>query len=201
MHQSSATRARATKEKQMPKEDEEDKSERSENGPAEWRPAKALVQQAFLQIEDWYQHQRHVGGVSTGLEALDSSTGGWQSRQLITVAARSAVVRSDFLRHCALHAARHRVPTLLCAPMQEGAQIFLRMLRRLAGIDPRRLQQGMLNEKEWARLVRESAGLSEMPLVVDDRRPLSCSASIRNPHRRQLKFPTSSRRHSGTITA
>ena len=128
-----------------------------------------VIKDAFTQIETLYQKSEKVTGVPSGYVDLDEITAGWQSSDLIILAARPAMGKTSLCLNMAAHAALVRkLPVAFFSLEMSNVQLAIRMLCSEARVNQSKLRTGRLNEQEWARLIKAAGALSEAPLFLDD---------------------------------
>lgn len=128
-----------------------------------------VIKDAFTAIEAQYQNQEAVTGVPSGFIDLDEITSGWQSSDLIIVAARPAMGKTAITLNMMTHAAVERnVPAAFFSLEMSNQQLAIRMLCSQARVDQTKLRRGNMTEQEWARLIKAAGGLSEAAIFLDD---------------------------------
>jgi replicative DNA helicase len=138
--------------------------------------------QAIDMANSAYQRDGHLSGLSTGLVDLDAKLGGLQNSDLIILAGRPSMGKTALATNIAYHVARnHRT-----AKQADGSeatvdggivgffslemsaeQLATRILSEQAEISSEKIRRGMITEDEFARLVRASQEMSEVPLFID----------------------------------
>jgi replicative DNA helicase len=107
-------------------------------------------------------------GTPSGFRDLDEKTGGFQSGNLIVIAARPSMGKSALVANIAENAvlAGHAV-ALFSLEMSESelAQRFVASQANIKGED---LRRGKVPEQKWPRILAACQRLSEAPLYVDD---------------------------------
>ncbi len=128
-----------------------------------------VVKSAFTQIEALYQKNEKITGVPSGFIDLDEITAGWQSSDLIIVAARPAMGKTSFTLNMTAHAAiKRNIPAAFFSLEMSNEQLAIRMLCSEARINQSNLRRGQMTEQEWARLIKAAGTLSEAPIYLDD---------------------------------
>jgi replicative DNA helicase len=123
----------------------------------------SVLEKTVDRIEKLYQ-QPHDGvtGVSSGFSDLDKMTAGFQSSDLIIVAARPSMGKTTFAMNLVEHAAMTEdKPALIFSLEMPSEQIMMRMLASLGRIDQTKIRTGQLDDEDWARLS------STMGLLID----------------------------------
>jgi replicative DNA helicase len=106
-------------------------------------------------------------GIATGYKFLDSVLGGFQSSDLIILAARPGMGKSSLAWSFAANAAKvgKRVGVFSLEMSEE--QSVERWLSMLSGIDTHRLRLGKVGADEWPLLLEKANELSSLPLYID----------------------------------
>ena len=106
-------------------------------------PLAEVVGESFARIEERYNNRDSLSGVSSGFYDLDVVTNGFQSSDLIIVAARPAMGKTAFAMTIAQHIALERqVPVAVFSLEMGRQQLVQRMLCAEAYIDAQRLRRG-----------------------------------------------------------
>lgn len=125
-------------------------------------------------IERLHNDHREVTGVATGFPEFDRLTSGFQSSNLIIVAARPAVGKStlglDFARQAAV---RGGVPTVVFSLEMSNTELVQRLICAECQIDMQRMRTGRMDDSEWSRLTRSMGKLADAPLFIDDSASIS----------------------------
>ncbi len=128
-----------------------------------------IVKESFRTIDQLSQSQDLVTGVPTGFVDLDERTSGLQKGDLIIVAARPAMGKTSLCLNIAQHAALKAGETVGVFSLEMSKeQLVLRMLCADARVDAHRLRTGKLSEKDWTRLAKAYADLSQAKIFIDD---------------------------------
>ena len=110
-----------------------------------------------------------ITGTPTGFKELDELTGGFQSGNLIVIAARPSMGKSALVTNIAENAAvDHEKPVALFSlemSETELAQRFIASQARLNGDD---LRKGRVSPERWPKVVKATEKLARAPLYVDD---------------------------------
>jgi len=113
-------------------------------------------------------------GTPSGFHALDEVTGGFQSGNLIILAARPSMGKSALMANFAEYAALEtgRAVALFSLEMSESelAQRFIASQSSTKGDD---LRKGRIRESQWPKILSASNRLAGSPLFIDDSSELS----------------------------
>jgi replicative DNA helicase len=128
-----------------------------------------IVKESFRTIDQLSQSKDLVTGLPTGFVDLDEKTSGLQKGDLVIVAARPAMGKTSFCLNVAQNASLRSGETIgLFSLEMSKEQLVLRMLCADARVDAHRLRTGKLQEKDWARLAKAYADLSNSRIYIDD---------------------------------
>jgi replicative DNA helicase len=130
---------------------------------------KDLAQSSLDTIEKLHARKELITGVPTGFVDLDEMTSGFQSSDLIIVAARPSMGKTSLVLNVAQHVGTKTDMTVGVFSLEMSKeQLFLRMLTAEARIDAHRLRGGFLGERDWGRLSEAIGTLSESKIFIDD---------------------------------
>lgn len=125
-----------------------------------------------------------VVGVPTGYHDLDSLTGGFQSSDLILVAARPSLGKTSFALSLAYNVAMSGLPVGVFSLEMSRDQLGQRLLAMHTGVDMQRIRMGNLRADELDLVIAGMGQLSEVPIIIDDTPGLS----IRDLQRRARRM-------------
>jgi replicative DNA helicase len=134
---------------------------------------RAVLKEAFEQIDKWQDREGRLTGLETGFYDLDDLTSGLQPSELIVLAARPSMGKTSLALNIAAHVALKKKPVALFSLEMAHEQIARNILCAHARIDSHRLRRGRLTEAEMRELGRAMIELSEAPLFIDDTAQLS----------------------------
>lgn len=128
----------------------------------------ALAIKARREIEAISQKDESITGVPSGFTELDKLTSGWQSSDLIIVAARPGMGKTAFTLSLARNAAMFGKPVAFFSLEMANLQLVQRLISMDADIDSRKLRNGQLDQTEWLRLNQTIDNMAEVPIYIDD---------------------------------
>lgn len=124
---------------------------------------------ALKRIEELYESDSAITGVTTGFRKLDDMTAGLQPSDLVIVAGRPSMGKTTFamclVESCVIKAEK---PTLVFSMEMPGEAIVMRMLSSLGRIDQTKVRTGKLSNEDWPRLTSAFSLLNEKALYIDD---------------------------------
>jgi replicative DNA helicase len=133
------------------------------------RAIHATLQDSLAHLEALFEHDGETTGIPTGYRDLDEVLLGWQSSNLIVVAARPGQGKTAFALGSAVHAALHVGRPVVFFSLEMGyLELTQRILAAEAGINSRLLRTGRIPESDWSRISHAVGRLAEAPLFIDD---------------------------------
>lgn len=128
-----------------------------------------LLSDAINRIDELFNNDADITGLSTGFAELDEMTSGWQKSDLVIVAGRPSMGKTSFAMNMVEHAVLHQdKPVLVFSLEMPANQLMIRMMSSLGKIDQTRMRSGKLNEDDWPRLSSAASRLKDRPLFIDD---------------------------------
>ncbi|MEH6616259.1 MAG: replicative DNA helicase [Porticoccus sp.] len=128
-----------------------------------------LLSDAINRIDELFNNEAEITGLSTGFAELDEMTSGWQKSDLVIVAGRPSMGKTSFAMNMVEHAVLHQdKPVLVFSLEMPANQLMIRMMSSLGKIDQTRMRSGKLNEDDWPRLSSAASRLKDRPLFIDD---------------------------------
>jgi replicative DNA helicase len=153
---------------------------------------RAVLQESIVELERRYRDKRVVTGIPTMLRELDEMTSGWQETDLIIVAGRPSMGKTAFAVDCVLEGTEHQHPTMFISAEMGRRQIGNRLLSSDGRVDGMLMRSGLLESRDWSRLVSSTRRLRERPIWINDSRQTieSLGAQLRKWKRDKEAFPT-----------
>lgn len=129
-----------------------------------------VLDRALDHIEFLYTNRGQTTGIPTGLVDFDAMTSGFHPSELIILAARPSMGKTQLALNIARNAAIEGKKAVAVFSLEMPAeQLALRLLSAESLIDSQRLRTGYLKEEEdWKKLSFALARLSEAPIYIDD---------------------------------
>ncbi len=110
-----------------------------------------------------------ISGVPSGFVDLDETTAGFQSSELIIIAARPSVGKTAFalniVRHVAVDA---NLPVFFVSLEQSRTEIAERLLCCQSGVNSQKIRSGHLARTDFDRLLEAGETLNQAKLFIDD---------------------------------
>ncbi|WP_101757885.1 replicative DNA helicase [Oceanicoccus sp. KOV_DT_Chl] len=152
-----------------------------EGGPQAVNP---LLKSAVERIDELFNSEATITGVSTGFADLDEKTSGMQKSDLIIVAARPSMGKTAFAVNLVEHAVLNQDKPVMVFSMEMPANaIIMRMISAIGRIHLGKVLSGKLDEEDWPKLTTAVSKLKDRPLFIDDT-PALTPTEIRSRARR-----------------
>ncbi|MFT7129088.1 MAG: replicative DNA helicase [Gammaproteobacteria bacterium] len=140
-------------------------------GPEEVNP---LLKRAVERIDELFNSDGNITGVSTGFTGLDEMTSGLQASDLVIVAGRPSMGKTTFAMNLVESAILTGDKPVLVFSMEMPAEsLIMRMMSSLGKINQTKVRTGKLDEEDWPKLSAAVSRLKDRPLFIDDTAALS----------------------------
>ena len=128
-----------------------------------------LASKALKQLEEMASKEAGLTGVPTGFTDLDRMTSGWQSSDLIIMAARPGMGKTSLTLALAKNAAMDFGKGVAFFSLEmSNVQLVQRLISLEAEISGSKLRSGQLEDYEWKQLHSVIEKMSEVPIFIDD---------------------------------
>ena len=141
-------------------------------GPQEINP---LLKSTVDRIEELFNSDGDITGLTTGFVDLDGMTSGLQPSDLVIVAGRPSMGKTSFAMNLVENAvlaqtkAEEKKKPILVFSMEMPAQsLMIRLLSSIGRIDQTRIRNGKLEQEDWPKLSTAVNKLKDVPLYIDD---------------------------------
>ncbi|WP_018275746.1 replicative DNA helicase [Teredinibacter turnerae] len=146
-----------------------------------------LLKKTADKIDELFQSDSDITGLSTGLSDLDQRTSGWQNGELIILAARPSMGKTALaLNFVEAALFTQPKPVLVFSLEMPADSLIMRMLSSVGRIDQGNLRNGALADEDWPKLQSAFAKLKDKKLFIDDTAGLS-PAEVRARIRRLVR--------------
>ena len=136
--------------------------------------AKDILAKALAQIEEASKNSSAFNGVQSGFMALDRVTMGWQSSDLIIIAARPSMGKTAFVLSMARNmAVEYQQPVAFFSLEMSAVQLMMRLIVAETGLYSNDIKSGKLTPEQWRHLESATKPLGTAPLFIDDTPALS----------------------------
>ncbi len=130
---------------------------------------KRLLTAAMERIDELFNSEEGLTGVSTGFADLDHMTSGLQKSDLIIVAGRPSMGKTAFSINIAEHVAiAAQLPVAVFSMEMPGEQLVMRMLSSLSRVNQQNVRTGKLTDDDWPKISSSVAILENTRLFIDD---------------------------------
>jgi len=128
-----------------------------------------LIKGALINIEHLRNKEDGLSGVPSGFTNLDRITSGWQSSDLIIVAARPGMGKTAFALSMARNiSVQHNTPIGFFSLEMSSEQLVNRLISSETELSANKLRKGDLADHEMVQLNEKIKDLSEAPIYIDD---------------------------------
>ncbi len=127
---------------------------------------RAAMAEAFQVLQERYESQSAITGLSTGFVDLDAMTAGLQPTDLIILAARPSQGKTSLALNIAEHAALRSNKAVAVFSMEmSSSQLAFRLISSIGRINAQRLRTGQLEDEDWSRVNAAIRRLAESTRV------------------------------------
>ena len=135
----------------------------------DFEPLSDVLERGFAQIERLFNNKGEITGVGSGFTDLDAKTSGFQSGDMILIAARPSMGKTTFALNIAEHAAlrEHKSVVIFSLEMSKE-QLAYKLLCSEANVDMLKLRTGTLEDKDWENIAMAAGPLSKAKIYIDD---------------------------------
>ena len=127
---------------------------------------------------------KHITGLATGYNQLDSMTCGLQKGDLVILAARPSMGKTSFLLNVIEHmGVVDQLPVALFSLAISKDHLAQRLLASHAQFSLQQMQRGIITPEDWTRLQLASGNLEKTMIFLDDSPDLTISQIRARAHR------------------
>ena len=132
-------------------------------------PIKQVVLNALDRIEAASKNKGSVTGIPTGFIDLDYKTSGFQTSDLILIAARPSMGKTAFVLNIAQHMAFKCNQTVAIFSLEMSKeQLVNRLFSLESKVDSQSLRTGSLSDEDWGKLIEGAGVIGRSNLIIDD---------------------------------
>jgi replicative DNA helicase len=132
------------------------------------KPLTQVIFEVLERIEEWRKRESGITGVPSGFQKLDIATRGWQSGDLIIIAARPSVGKTAFALNLIMNAAKRDFKVAVWSLEMKAVYLALRMLSAESEIILHKLQTGRLSQDDMRTIMNACERLSKSGVFFDD---------------------------------
>ena len=134
----------------------------------------SVIEEAFARMEKAAKNTGNISGIPSGFHALDKITSGWQTPDLIIIAARPAMGKTAFVLSMAKNIAVDRgIPTAIFSLEMSNVQLVNRLIMNVCELEGDKIKTGKMNKEDKLRLNTKINIMKGKPLYMDDTPSLS----------------------------
>ena len=146
---------------------------------------KEVVSDVLKRLDEREKRRGRLSGLSTGLDDLNGILGGFQSSELVVLAARPGVGKTAMAACLAAHSAIvENVPVFFSSLEMSRLELTERLLCIRARVSGQHLRLGIATGEELDRLATAAEIVSSAPIYIDDA-----------PRQSMLRIAANARRH------
>ena len=133
-----------------------------------------VIEEAFARMEKASKNDGSISGIPSGFHALDKITSGWQTPDLIIIAARPAMGKTAFVLSMAKNMAVDRkIPVAIFSLEMSNVQLVNRLIMNVCELEGDKIKTGKMTKEDTRRLNTKINILKGAPLYLDDTPSLS----------------------------
>ena len=114
------------------------------------------------------QGNAYLIGETTGFDALDRKTTGFNKGDLVIIAARPAMGKTSFVLNTALQNIENGSGVIFFSLEMPAEQLMMRLLSAKTRIPLQNVRKGDLDDKQWSQVTQAFEDLNTKKLFVDD---------------------------------
>ncbi|MBQ8051448.1 MAG: replicative DNA helicase [Bacteroidaceae bacterium] len=128
-----------------------------------------IIEEAMVKLKENMARTDGLSGLATGFAKLDKMTNGWQSSDLIIIAARPAMGKTAFILSMMKRmAVDMKIPVAMFSLEMANLQLVNRLISNVCEIPGEKLKSGQLSPVELNQLDNRVNLLNDAPIYVDD---------------------------------
>lgn len=128
-----------------------------------------VLERGLADIEKLYNNKGEITGVGSGFKDLDEKTSGFQSGDMVLIAARPSMGKTTFALNIAEHAALKEGKSVVIFSLEMSKeQLAYKLLCSQASVDMLSLRTGQLEDKDWENIAKAAGPLSSAKIYIDD---------------------------------
>ena len=133
-----------------------------------------VIEEAFKRMEKAAKNDGSISGIPSGFHALDKITSGWQTPDLVIIAARPAMGKTAFVLSMAKNMAIDRkIPVAVFSLEMSNVQLVNRLIMNVCEIEGEKIKTGKMSKEDSRRLNTKINAMKGAPLYMDDTPSLS----------------------------
>ena len=134
----------------------------------------SVIEEDFARMKQAAKNTGNISGIPSGFHALDKITSGWQTPDLIIIAARPAMGKTAFVLSMAKNIAVDRgIPTAIFSLEMSNVQLVNRLIMNVCELEGDKIKTGKMSKEDKLRLNTKINIMKGKPLYMDDTPSLS----------------------------
>src|SRR5438128_2713870 len=130
---------------------------------------KDQVMEAIESIEKLYERKGGITGISTGFVEFDRMTSGMHPAEMIVIAARPSMGKTELAMNIAEHVSiNEKLPVGVFSLEMSSQQLVQRLLCSRARVNLQKVRDGFLGERDFPSLTAAASKLAEAKIFIDD---------------------------------
>ncbi len=144
-------------------------AEQKDKGRQGFQNIQALLTKTVDKIDELFNSDDALTGVSTGFNDFDDRTSGLQKADLVIVAGRPSMGKTTFaMNMCENVAIGAGVPVAIFSMEMPAEALTMRMISSLGRINQQAVRSGKLEDDDWPRVTSAVNILSQAKIFIDD---------------------------------
>lgn len=132
-------------------------------------PINHIMLNKFDSLERLAKHKGDLTGITSGFTDLDRKTNGFQSTDLILIAARPSMGKTAFSLNLVANAAiKGKASVAVFSLEMSNEQLVDRMIAANAQVELSNIRNGSLKDEEWEKVTNAMGLLSSQKIYIDD---------------------------------
>ena len=133
-----------------------------------------VIEEAFARMEKASMNDGSISGIPSGFDKLDKITSGWQTPDLIIIAARPAMGKTAFVLSMAKNMSIDRnIPVAIFSLEMSKVQLVNRLIMNVCELEGEKIKTGKMSKEDKMRLNTKINIMKGKPLYMDDTPSLS----------------------------
>jgi replicative DNA helicase len=144
-------------------------AEQNDKGRKGFQNIQALLTETVDTIDELFNSDDALTGVSSGFSDFDNRTSGLQKADLVIVAGRPSMGKTTFaMNMCENVAIGAGVPVAIFSMEMPAQALTMRMISSLGRINQQAVRSGKLEDDDWPRVTSAVNILSQAKIFIDD---------------------------------
>jgi len=144
-------------------------AEQKDKGRQGFQDIQALLTKTVDKIDELFNSDDALTGVSSGFSDFDGRTSGLQKADLVIVAGRPSMGKTTFaMNMCENVAIGAGVPVAIFSMEMPAQALTMRMISSLGRINQQAVRSGKLEDDDWPRVTSAVNILSQAKIFIDD---------------------------------